>query len=132
MSDSVTKNPTREAVENPPERVVRKFRPRVDILETEAAYQLVADVPGASEDQVELSIEKSILTLSATIALPIFEGYEPACNDNVVRTWTRNVRLRDDIDRENIEATLRDGVLRVTLPKAKTSLRTTVPVKRAE
>ena len=132
MSDSTTLTPVSDAVKNGFQGKVKSYRPRIDILETEAAYHWVADVAGASEEQVEISIEKGILTLSAKVAPPVLEGFDPAWSGYAVGDWTRNVRLGDGIDRENIEATLRDGVLRITLPKSKASLRTTVPVKRAE
>lgn len=109
----------------------RSYRPRVDIHETDEAYLLIADVPGAGEEDIDLSIEKNVLTLSAKVEPPAFEGYEPFWRGYGVGDWSRSFRLGDAVEREGIDATVKDGVLRVTLPKSKASLRTSIAVKRA-
>ncbi len=108
----------------------RAYRPNVDIYETDDRYVLIADVPGAGEDDIELSIEKDILTIEAKVDEPDHEGYENRWRGYGVGDWRRNFRLSDTVGREDIDAVVKDGVLRVTLPKAKESLRQTIPVKR--
>lgn len=110
----------------------RNYRPRVDIREIDDSYLLVADVPGAGEDDIDLSIEKDVLTLSAHVAEPVLEGYEPFWRGYGVGDWTRSFRINEGIEREGIDATVKDGVLTVSLPKGKTALKTSIAVKRAD
>ena len=108
------------------------YRPRVDVRETDETYELIADVPGAGEEDIDLSIEKDVLTLTARVEQPRFEGYEPFWRGYGVGDWSRSFRISDAVEREGIEATVKDGVLRVTLPKGKASLKTPIAVKRAD
>lgn len=108
------------------------YRPRTDVYETEDRYFLVADVPGAGEGDIDLTIEKDVLTLTAKVAPPAFEGFEPRLRGYGVGDWRRSFRLSDAVDREGVDATVKDGVLRVSLPKSKASLRKSIPVKRAD
>ena len=108
------------------------YRPQVDVYETEDRYFLVADVPGAGESDIDLTIEKDVLTLSAKVAGPQFDGFEPSWRGYGVGDWRRSFRLSEAVDREGIDATVKDGVLRLSLPKAKESLRKSIPVKRLD
>lgn len=108
------------------------YRPQVNIYELDDNYILVADVPGAGEGDIDLSIEKDVLTLTAKVEEPHFEGFEPRWRGYGVGDWKRSFRLGDVIERDGVDATIKDGVLRVTLPKAKESLRKSIPVKRLD
>lgn len=94
------------------------FVPRADIYELDDQIVIVADVPGATEKSVDITLEKDILTLSAYIEPLELEGYSPAYAEYEVGDYQRSFRLPDQVDRENIEAVLKDGVLRLFLPKA--------------
>jgi HSP20 family molecular chaperone IbpA len=108
------------------------YRPQVDVYESEDRYVLVADVPGSAEGDIDLALEKDVLTLYAKVAEPQFEGFEPRWRGYGVGDWRRSFRLSEAVDREGIDASVKDGVLRVTLPKAKESLRKTIQVKRLD
>jgi HSP20 family molecular chaperone IbpA len=108
------------------------YRPQVDVFETEDRYYLVADVPGAAEGDIDLTIEKDVLTLYAKVAEPQFEGFEQSWRGYGVGDWRRSFRLTEAVDREGIDAAVKDGVLRVTLPKAKESLKKSIQVKRLD
>jgi HSP20 family molecular chaperone IbpA len=110
----------------------RGYRPQVDIYETEDQFVVVADVPGASDEDIELSLEKDVLSLHAKVAEPQFEGYESRWRGYGVGDWKRSFRLTEAVDREGIDATVKDGVLRITVPKAKEALKTSIPVKRLD
>ena len=91
--------------------------PRVDVYETKDAYQVVADVPGVSESTLEITVEKDTLKIEAAV--------EPAKREHRLRLaeplgggFLRSFALPDGIDRERISATVRNGVLRLTLPKS--------------
>lgn len=108
------------------------YRPQVNIFEVDDNYVLVADVPGAGEGDIDLSVEKDVLTLTAKVEEPRFDGFEPRWRGYGVGDWKRSFRLGDAIERDGVDATIKDGVLRVTLPKAKESLRKSIPVKRLD
>lgn len=95
------------------------YRPNVDIVDTPESVLLTADVPGADEQSVEMTIEKDVLTLHARVEPPKFEGYAPASFEYGVGDYERKFTLSHDIDRSAIEASVKDGVLRVRLPKRK-------------
>lgn len=133
MTDNCTLTTQQDGDTAVAERETRRtYRPRVDIHETDESYLLVADVPGAGEEDIDLAIEKDVLTLSARVEEQRFEGYEPFWRGYAVGDWSRSFRLGDAVEREGIDATVKDGVLQVTLPKSQGSLRTSIAVKRAE
>ena len=108
------------------------YRPQVDVYETEDRYHLIADVPGAGEGDIDLTLEKDVLTLTAKVSEPQVEGLEPRWRGYGVGDWKRSFRLSDAVDRDGVDAAIKDGVLRVTLPKAKESLRKSIQVKRLD
>ena len=94
--------------------------PLVDICESkDGTIVLVAEVPGATNDKVDLHVDKGVLTIHADCRRP-----EPAAQYS--RTYSgfgfgqyfRAFALSDQVDRDKIEADLHDGVLTVQLPRA--------------
>lgn len=87
-------------------------RPAVDIYSTEDKMVVLADMPGARKEDLDLLLDKDELVIEARVhgrreeesALPW--GYQ------------RRFRLRTAFDRKAIRAKLRGGILEVTLPKA--------------
>ena len=99
-------------------RDVRCFVPRSDIYELEDQIVIVADVPGAVEESIQVTVEKNVLTINAFVDQAAPEGYSLSFAEYEVGDYSRSFRLSNEIDREKIEATVRDGVLRLYLPKA--------------
>ena len=93
------------------------FVPRADIYETDEAIVVLADMPGVDEDSLDITLEKGVLTLNGTVELETPEGYRLNYAEYRVGDYLRSFSLSDEIDQEAIEATLKDGVLRLTLPK---------------
>jgi HSP20 family molecular chaperone IbpA len=93
------------------------FVPRVDIYETDAAIVVVADMPGVSEDSVDIILEKGVLTINGYVDPEVPEGYGLVHAEYQVGDYVRSFSLSNEIDQDAIEATLKDGVLRVTLNK---------------
>lgn len=94
------------------------FVPRSDIYELDDQIIIVADVPGVSEKSVEITLEKDILTINSYVEPVEWEGYSLSYAEYGIGDYQRSFRLPDQIDRDNIEAVLKDGVLRLFLPKA--------------
>jgi HSP20 family protein len=99
-------------------RECRCFVPRADIYEADDHLVIVADVPGVDENSVEITLEKNVLTINAYIEPVEMEGFALAFAEYEVGDYQRSFRLSDEIDREKIQATIKDGVLRLYLPKA--------------
>jgi HSP20 family protein len=95
----------REVAESSAERTRDRlaFVPRADIYETEEAIVVITDMPGVDENSVDITLEDNVLTISGYV-----EPLQPQGH-----TFT----LSDRIERDGIEATVKDGVLRLHLPK---------------
>jgi HSP20 family protein len=92
------------------------FEPPVDIYETDDALILQADVPGATSEDVETHLEDSLLTITAPVKA-VDPAWRPAYEEYAVGHYVRQFRLGQQIDQAKISATLKDGVLTLTLPK---------------
>ena len=106
--------------EKAPARVERRptYAPRVDIIEVGDEVIVLADVPGVDESSLDIVVEKNTLTIRGRVEAPSFESFKLSHAEYRVGDYVRNFTLSDSIDRENIEATVKNGVLRLILPKA--------------
>jgi HSP20 family molecular chaperone IbpA len=91
--------------------------PRVEIYDTDKDIFLVADMPGVSKESVDIVLEKGVLTLNGYVDPEVPEGYSLAHAEYQVGDFVRSFSLSNEINQDAIEATLKDGVLRVTLSK---------------
>ena len=91
------------------------LRPAADIIQSEAGIDLVVDLPGVSQDHVDLTLEKGTLTVSGKRQARIQgnEVYRETCSGEYRRVFS----LSDDVDTYSITADMQDGVLVVHLPK---------------
>ena len=94
------------------------FVPRVDIYESDGEIVLVADMPGVKESSVDISVENNVLTIHGTVDGTQLEGYDLAYAEYRVGDYARSFSVSNRVDQENIQATLKDGVLHLALPKA--------------
>lgn len=95
------------------------FVPATDIYEKEDAVLVRCDMPGVSEDQLEVTLEHYELTITGRQdAARWGEGYDPLSTEYETGTLHRSFKVPQQIDRENIKAHLHNGVLDIELPKA--------------
>lgn len=92
--------------------------PRIDIRELEDAWVIDAEVPGVAQDDLIIDIDHDELVIRGTVSADI----EPDDLTIAHREWRRvdyerRVSLSRDVDRDHIDARLRDGLLQVRLPK---------------
>jgi HSP20 family protein len=99
----------------------RTFIPKADIYETEKEIIVLADIPGANEKTVDVTLEKDVLSITAYIEPLRTNGYEIAYAEYEEGDYQRSFRLSGEIDRDGIEATVSEGVLRLRLPKAESA-----------
>jgi HSP20 family protein len=109
----------------------RVFVPRVDILERDGDVTLLADMPGVSSDSVDITLEKNILTIRGMVNFERPEGYDLAYAEYAVGDYERTFALSDEVDRDKIEAMVKNGVLRLLLPKAESAKARKIAVKAA-
>jgi HSP20 family protein len=95
------------------------FVPHADIYETNDTILVVADMPGVDENSVNITLEQNVLTINGYAALVEPEGYRLGYAEYRVGDYQRQFTLSDQIDRDKIEATVKDGVLRLHLPKVR-------------
>ncbi len=111
------------------ERIAQKrvYVPRVDIYEEEKEVVILADMPGVKAEDVEINLEKDILSLTGH--LPITADSKPEYAEYGVGDYERHFTISRDIDREKIGAEMKNGVLTITLPKHPQATAHTIPVK---
>jgi len=110
-------------------RPAKVFKPRADIFETNDAIVVVADMPGVDESTVDITLEKNILTIDGRVESDLPEGFVRRHSEYEVGDYHRAFTLSDEVAREGIEARVRSGVLRLTLPKAGPARARKIPVQ---
>ena len=99
-------------------RASRVYVPKVDIFSDEQGIVVLADMPGVDEQNVDILLEKDVLTISGFATINEPEGFELSYAEYGVGDFRRTFTLMEEVDRDKIEASISDGVLRVYLPKA--------------
>jgi HSP20 family protein len=107
----------------------RSFVPRADIYETDKEIVVLADIPGANEKTVDITLENNVLSISANIEAPVYEGFNLAYAEYEEGDYQRSFRLSDEIDRDKIDATVEDGVLSLHLLKSQAAKTRKIAVK---
>lgn len=92
--------------------------PPVDVFEDDDAITLLADLPGVPKDGLNIRVEGDSLVLEANAALQGPENMELVYGEARSPAYRRQFTLSRELDAGRIEAQLRDGVLRLTIPKA--------------
>lgn len=117
----IEKKEEKMPAENQTKQVRRTIKPRIDLFEAGEMIMLVADMPGVVEDNVDITLEKDRLTIRGAVEDRVPEGYRAVYSEVCLANYERSFVLSDEIDRENIEASFKNGVLRLSLPKAETA-----------
>lgn len=94
------------------------FAPPIDIHDSPEGLTLEADLPGATEETMVVQLEDNVLSLSARIDSPAPEDARLIHQEYHVGDYHRSFILSDEVDRDRITAELKNGVLRVFLPRA--------------
>jgi HSP20 family molecular chaperone IbpA len=101
-------------------RAGKVYAPGVDIIEKKDEIVLFADMPGVQEKSVDVTIEKNVLSIYGKVKPYEPDGYRLGSSEYETGDYERTFTLTGEVDRERIQATLKDGVLRLVLPKAGT------------
>ena len=95
----------------------RRVTPFCDIIETGTSVILSADMPGVAADGVDVRLHGDVLTLSGHSVVKEPSSFTPLWREYAPRDYERTFRVGQDIDPEKIQASIKDGVLRVQLSK---------------
>ena len=104
------------------------FVPRVDIVESDDAWRLVADLPGVEEKDLDITLDKNVLTIRGKVVYSAPEGYALAYQEYEEGDFERVFTISEEVDRSGIVASLTQGVLHLNLPKVKQAQAQKIPV----
>lgn len=104
--------------------------PAVDVLETDAEFQILAELPGVEKEQVSLSVEEGVLTISGRREQEK-EGTGKRYHkiERAYGSFTRTFTVPDIVDQHKVSAQFKNGVLTVRLPKSEQARPKAIEVK---
>jgi len=94
------------------------YVPDVDIYENDDAIVVEADIPGVDKKDVKIKLEDNILNIDARVIPEEYDGLKPLYGEYNIGHYQREFRIGETIDQEKINASVYNGVLKITLPKA--------------
>lgn len=93
-------------------------KPKVNISETDKAYEISADLPGVQKEDIKVSIENNVLTIYGERKKQAEEkGKNWHRVESSYGSFERHIQLSDNIKEDSISATFKDGVLYTTIEK---------------
>ena len=105
----------RRAFSNGASRAFTSAMP-MDTVQRDGELVLRFDVPGVDPEKIDVSVDRGVLTVSATREETRTEGESQVVRERLFGSFTRRVRLSDNLDADAIEASNHDGVLEVRIP----------------
>jgi len=88
----------------------------MDSVRRDGELVLRFDVPGVDPEKIDVTVDRGVLTVSATREESRTEGESPVVRERLFGSFTRRVRLSDNLDADAIEASNHDGVLEIRIP----------------
>ncbi|HTU07209.1 MAG TPA: Hsp20/alpha crystallin family protein [Trebonia sp.] len=88
----------------------------MDTARTDGELVLRFDVPGIDPEKIDVTVDRGVLTVSATREEAKTEGESPVVQERLSGSFTRRVRLSENLDADKIEASNADGVLEIRIP----------------
>lgn len=107
------------------------WAPSVDITENDKAFTLLADIPGVNPKDIEISMEKGVLTIKGERqAENVEEGENYRRVERQTGQFYRRFTLPDGADADKIEARSEHGVLKIIIPKQEVAVSRRIEVKQ--
>jgi HSP20 family protein len=104
------------------------LRPIYSIRETPASFDVTVDLPGVAKDGLEITSEEGLLSVVGRRIWRQPTGWTRLHRESVDADYALTLRHDDAVDADRIQAELRDGVLRLTLPKGEALKPRRIPV----
>jgi HSP20 family protein len=112
-----------------PTRSRRIYTPDVDIIEGEEEIVVIADMPGVDEKSVDIVLEKNVLEIYGRVDPEIPDRHKLAASEYGIGDYLRAFTLSDEVDKDKIQASVKNGVLRLVLPKVQAAKTRKIQVK---
>ncbi len=93
------------------------IRPNVDIWETSDSFNLEAEIPGVNQENLDVKLEGGVLTIIGRVNAGGPEGMQSLHSEYQSRNFERTFEVSNDIEGDNINADLKNGILHIVLPK---------------
>ena len=107
----------------------RVFTPTVDIFETDKEITLLADMPGVKSGDLDIDLHDNVLTVQGDVKSPEADGEMDVIREFTTGKYYRQFSLSQILDQNKIDAELKDGVLRLRLPKIEAATPRKIAVK---
>jgi len=92
-------------------------------------YTVTADVPGLTEKDLTVDLHRGVLTLNGKRELATPESFEVTRRERSSLNFSRSLRLPEEVDEEKVNASVKDGVLTITLPRQEAVKPRQIPIK---
>lgn len=103
--------------------------PKITSVSTNEGYEVTTELPGATQSDIKVDVHNGALTISGERSVRVPEGYRATRRERTPVKFSRSLRLPEDVDVTLIEASMKDGVLTLTLPKRPEVKPREIPVK---
>jgi len=103
--------------------------PAVDVLENEAGITVKADLPGVSKEDLHIRVDGETLTIEGQVNLGGMSGLEPVYAEVRTAQYRRSFVLSRDLDTSKIDASMKNGVLTLTVAKLEQAKPRRIPVR---
>jgi HSP20 family molecular chaperone IbpA len=122
---------TQDRIAQQPQRPEPTLLPPVDITEDASGITLTADLPGVDRDELSIGVDGRTLTLDAPLRLGEANSLVSVYAEVRANRYRRSFELSSELDTTQIDASLKDGVLTLRLPKIEQAKPRRVEVKVA-
>ena len=96
----------------------KDFAPDCDIVESEGEYKILIDLPGLSKKEIGISLKDNVLTIKGEREINIAEGEEFKRQERRRGAFARSFALPENVNKAEVNASFRNGVLTVAMPKS--------------
>lgn len=110
----------KDFLRNEPEWESGYWQPAVDLVETDDAYVVIAEIPGVKRDEIKISMNENNLRISGE-RKPLHDLKQHLRSECYYGPFRRSIHIPDEVNKEKITAKYENGLLEVTLPRQKKS-----------
>lgn len=128
-SEAIEKAEKTEITQTEHTRNVQHYRPNVDIIETSNELTVLADMPGATRDSIDINFENGTLTIHGKVDRSDPQDATEVLREYGVGDFWRTFQVSEKIDTTKISAEYTDGVLKLHLPKVEEAKPRKIAVK---
>jgi HSP20 family protein len=100
------------------------------VSETDTLVKVVADVPGVDPDDLDVEVEGTVMTIRGKTQREMGEGERPYRYERTYGEFMREFTLPSEVNKEEVKAVYKNGLLTVTLPKTESSRRGKIQIER--